>query len=1431
MRARLARFLAVSQVFLLIATLVLPALAAATEITTDLWVYQTGDTVNVTGIDFAADENVELVTTDPNGAEVDRGTAHSDPVGTIAYSFVLTSDVPGIYDVVATGVTSGLTAATQFDPLGGVVNTSTVEGSSGAANTHDVNVAVSMSGSGTTTLYWRTANLGTINGGAACGGTVDYVSINQTTGITKANSNFTIPVAICEDTTAEVNEQFTLQVADNSSFSNSGGNRAFTGTVTITNDDNSASVGDRSQAEGDSGTSAMTFTVTLNNPVPATGTIRVDYATSPVGGTSAGPNCSSNRDYISATGTLDFLAGQSVKTFSVSICGETAAEADETFVVNLTANTSTNTAVILGNAQAVGTIEDDDTAVANTPPGVSVTGVTDGSSYTKGSVPTADCSAVDAEDGNSTFPATLSTISGPDAAFGIGSRTASCSYTDGGGLTATASATYTITDGSAPSISYVVTPSAADGTNGWYKSNVSLIWTVAEGDSPSTLVKTGCANQSITSDQGATTYACSATSAGGNAGPVSVTIKRDATNPAVTVSPDRSADQAGWYNHAVVFDTTGTDSGSGVTDASCSANQTYTGPDGTGLTVSGSCTDAAGNVGSASSAAFDFDATNPAIAFVSRTPIANVFGWTNLNVLVTWSCADATSGPIDASVSNLETTEGSNQSSSETCYDVAGNSASDTQVGISIDQTDPAISFDGQTPAANGAGWNNAPVTLAWSCYDGLSGPVSATLQTTLSSEGADQQATATCYDKADNSDSDTQTDIDIDLTDPVIAFDSRTPANGNGWNNTDVIVTWTCTDALSGALSATVSATVSTEGLNQHAIGTCTDAAGNTSSDTVGGISIDKTAPVITDDGPTTSANSNGWYNADVTNSYTLDADISGPDAACMAAFPANAQSKTTTGEGFAVTVTSSSCTDLAGNTASGVPSAGFEIDKTAPVITGVASPGANANGWNNTDVSVSFTCADTGAVQSGLAANTLSGDNQVLTAETTGTTVTSAGQCVDNAGNSDTSASVGPIRIDKTAPVISSSAVNADASPYTAGTWTNQTVTVSFTCADVGLVQSTIQTNTVGADDRTLSAETSGTTVASDGDCVDQAGNSDSAETFGMVEIDKTAPVISGVASPGANANGWNKTAVSVTFTCADTGPVQSTIDIDSVAGDNQDLTSETSALGVTVTSDGQCIDKAGNSDPSASVGPIKIDLTDPSVAITSHASGFITVASALLLTGTASDTPSGIQSVSVNGGADGYSAGTWNTSVILVCGANTITATATDKAGRTSQTSISVTRVCAGALTYYQPIDQSTTAAIINTGKMGKVIPVKVTGFFNPGTGAVALTEANLAAYGLTLRIGVNSATCAGGTTTDLVEAYADAGASNDNTNMFRWSTSQWIYNLDTGKAPSVTMAVNGCYRLDVYLQDSHNVKALMSTGPTVGSNPYALFKPTK
>jgi hypothetical protein len=341
--------------FVLSLTVLLLAVAPvlATSISTDLWVYQQGDTVNVSGDGFGASENVEIVTTDPYAVEVDRGIVTSDEFGNIAYSFVLTSDVPGIYDVVATGLTSGLTASTQFDPwnLNSVGDLTTVEGNLAS---HVINFPVDLTGSGSAiTLYWRTQD-GTATGGAACGGSVDFISVSQTTGQSKS-ADFSVPVTICEDTTSEVNELFTLQVSTSSTFPSSGSGTK-TGTATITNDDNSLSINDVSVLEGISSTSNAVFTVSLDQASP--GTIKLDYATADV--TAQSGTCPSGKDYNSTTGTLTFAPGVTTQPINVPICGDTTIEPDETFVVNLTANATSTTSYLIGDSRGQGTITNDD---------------------------------------------------------------------------------------------------------------------------------------------------------------------------------------------------------------------------------------------------------------------------------------------------------------------------------------------------------------------------------------------------------------------------------------------------------------------------------------------------------------------------------------------------------------------------------------------------------------------------------------------------------------------------------------------------------------------------------------------------------------------------------------------------------------------------------------------------------------------------------------------------------------------------------------------------------------------------------------------------------------------------------------------------------------------------------------------------------------
>lgn len=148
-------------------------------------------------------------------------------------------------------------------------------------------------------------------------------------------------------------------------------------------------------------------------------------------------------------------------------------------------------------------------------------------------------------------------------------------------------------DTTAPVISYVLNPASPDGASGWYVSAVTLTWTVTENESPSSLVKTGCVDQNITADQLATTYSCSATSDGGSAGPVEVTIKRDATLPLVSLVGGPANGESYYYGFVPAAPTcSASDEMSGL-DGACSISG-YLATVGT-HTVTASVSDFAGN--------------------------------------------------------------------------------------------------------------------------------------------------------------------------------------------------------------------------------------------------------------------------------------------------------------------------------------------------------------------------------------------------------------------------------------------------------------------------------------------------------------------------------------------------------------------------------------------------------------------------------------------------------------------------------------------------------------------------------------------------------------------------------------------------------------------------------------------------------------------
>src|SRR5262249_51379678 len=133
-----------------------------------------------------------------------------------------------------------------------------------------------------------------------------------------------------------------------------------------------------------------------------------------------------------------------------------------------------------------------------------------------------------------------------------------------------------------------------------------------------------------------------------------------------------------------------------------------------------------------------------------------------------------------------------------------------------------------------------------------------------------------------------------------------------------------------------------------------------------------------------------------------------------------------------------------------------------------------------------------------------------------------------LDLAGNAKTASSP-PVKVDLTPPVTTASNVSSS--------FTNSDVTVTLTAAD----------NLSGVDHTTYSvdggANTNGTgvTFSTDGvhtlsySSTDVAGNVEPTHTV-TVRIDKTGPTITASLSPAPNSAGWDKSNVTVTFTCND-------------------------------------------------------------------------------------------------------------------------------------------------------------------------------------------------------------------------------------------------------------------------------------------------------
>jgi hypothetical protein len=279
-------------------------------------------------LSFAAGETSKTVSVSVTGDLVD------EPDET--FSLKLSSPVGAtVSDDTGTGTIVDDDAPTYLS----VSDVTLAEGNSG---TSPAGFAVTRSGNtaGTSSVTYATAN-GTATAGS------DYTAIAPTVlTFAAGETSKTVAVTVTGDTVPEPDETFLVKLSSPSAATVSDD----TGTGTISDDDAPTylTVGDAVVTEGNSGTTAATFTVTRSGSTA--GTSSVTYATA--NGTAA-----AGGDYTAIGATrLSFAAGETSKTVAVAVVGDTVDEANETFLVKLSAPTG----ALISDDTGTGTIVDDD---------------------------------------------------------------------------------------------------------------------------------------------------------------------------------------------------------------------------------------------------------------------------------------------------------------------------------------------------------------------------------------------------------------------------------------------------------------------------------------------------------------------------------------------------------------------------------------------------------------------------------------------------------------------------------------------------------------------------------------------------------------------------------------------------------------------------------------------------------------------------------------------------------------------------------------------------------------------------------------------------------------------------------------------------------------------------------------------------------------
>ncbi len=274
----------------------------------------------------------------------------------------------------------------------------------------------------------------------------------------------------------------------------------------------------------------------------------------------------------------------------------------------------------------------------------------------------------------------------------------------------------------------------------------------------------------------------------------------DNTAPVITPTISGTVGSNGWYTSNVTVSWTVVDSESGIASSTgCTTANLNSDTIGTSITCS-----ASNNAGlsSSNSVTVKIDKTSPTAVLTVIAGTAGNNGWYTSDVTIQTVGTDSTSSPVTCTANQFQTAETAGTAFNGSCTNNAGLTTLAIPLTIKLDKTNPLIAFVNSTPSPNANGWINSDVTVNWSCTDGLSGPVSAAISQTISTEGTNQSATGTCQDLAGNSASDTQSGFNIDKTDPTLNLPADMIVEATSSSGATVNYSASATDNLDAAPS-----------------------------------------------------------------------------------------------------------------------------------------------------------------------------------------------------------------------------------------------------------------------------------------------------------------------------------------------------------------------------------------------------------------------------------------------------------------------------------------------------------------------------------------------------------------------------------------------------------------------------------------------------